>query len=228
MGSVKIVSDRRELLADRKQAAEMLAQQLSDYQNREDVIVLGIPRGGVILADEMALRLHADLDVILTRKVRARGNPELATGAVAEDGKLYINQPTIEAMGMSEDYINQEKEHQLNEIQRRKERYRAVLEKRTLQDKVVILTDDGVATGSTMQASVWAAKAESPRKLILALPVAPPSTLARLAEDADETVCLCAPAEFQAISQFYARFEQVDDEQVIEVLKKYTSVKAHE
>lgn len=226
MGSIRIVSHREDIFEDRRQAAQMLVDQLTNYKDLKNLIVLGIPRGGVILADKIARALNAKLDIILTRKIRAPMNPELAVGAVSEDGKLYLNQRIVEAIGLSDEYIEKEKNYQLNEIHRRKEIYRAVLQKEPLNGKTVILTDDGVATGATMQAAIWAAIAEFPHKLILALPVAPPETLERLANDVDDTICLCAPSLFGAISQFYIDFEQVEDDQVIDVLKNYSRGKS--
>jgi predicted phosphoribosyltransferase len=228
MGSLNIITDHEELLADRSQAADMLIVQLEDYQDQEDLIVLGVPRGGVVLADKIARGLHGELDIVLTRKIRAPSNPELAIGAVSEDGKLYLNQPIVTSLGLSEEYIEHEKNNQLNEITSRRDRYRKFLAKRPLNGRVVILTDDGIATGATMQAAIWACIAEFPKKIVLALPVAPPDALKRLAQDVEETVCLCAPSNFQAISQFYTHFEQVADEQIVELLKNYSKVKTHE
>lgn len=230
MSTLNIVTRHEELLADRQQAAELLNAQLSDYLDREvgSVVVLGIPRGGVILADKIARHFHAQLDVVLTRKVRAPHNPELAVGAVTEDGQLYTNQPIITSLGLSDDYIEQEKNLQFQTIRQRQERYRRVLDKTPLRDKVVVLTDDGAATGATMQAALWATAAESPRRVILALPVAPPDALRRLAEEADDTVCLCSPSNFRAISQFYTCFEQVEDDEVIRVLHHYSKPQSRE
>jgi len=227
MGKINIITNQQEVFADRKQAAEMLNVQVEKYKDSENLIVLGIPRGGVILADKLARYLNGGLDIMLTRKIRAPHNPELAVGAVSEEGKLYLNQSIVTTLGLSEEYINTEKNRQLNEIKRRKELYREVLEKASLSGKVVILTDDGVATGATMQAAIWAAAAEFPEKLIIALPVAPPDTLEKLAKDVDETICLCAPSNFLSISQFYTYFEQVADEQVVEVLKNYSKANTH-
>jgi putative phosphoribosyl transferase len=225
MGSLRIITDHEELFADRKQAAEMLNLQLSDYTGCENSVVLGIPRGGVVIAGIIAEFLEAELDIMLTRKIGAPFNPELAAGAVSEDGKLYLNKSIVNALGISREYINKEKSRQLNEINKRKELYRKALEKKSLKNMVVILTDDGVATGATMQAAIWASVAEFPQKIVLAIPVAPPDTLEKLAKDVDDTICLCAPENFRAISQFYTYFEQVNDEQVIEILKKYSKVK---
>jgi predicted phosphoribosyltransferase len=226
MGSLTIIVEQEELFADRDQAAEMLYCQLADYQNCENLIVLGIPRGGMILADRLAGHFNAGLDIVLTRKIRALHNPELAVGAVSEDGLVYLNKPVITALGLSDHYIEQEKDLQMSMIQQLSERYRSVLGKVPLHDKTVILTDDGVATGATIQAAMWAVRAEYPNRMILAIPVAPPETLQRLSQDADETVCLCAPSGFHAISQFYTCFEQVPDEQIIQLLEKYANVHA--
>ncbi len=225
MGSINIITDKEELYTDRSQVAEMLTAHLSKYSDSENVIVLGIPRGGVIIAGIIAEHLNAELDIVLTCKIRAPHNPELAAGAVSEDGKVFINQSIMSSLGITQDYIKSEKEYQMNKIEQRRELYRQVLEKKSLKNKIVILTDDGVATGATMQAAVWAAASEFPKKIILALPVAPPETLNRLAKDTDEIICLCAPDNFFSISQFYTYFEQVEDEQVIEVLKNHTRVK---
>lgn len=227
MGRINIINHHEGLLADRVQAAEMLNAQLDDYIEMDHLVILGIPRGGIILADKIARHFNAELDIVLTRKIRAPHNPELAVGAVSEDGNLYLNKPIVTALGLSDDYIEQEKALQLNTIRQRKVRYRHVLEKVPLTDKVIILTDDGVATGATMQAAIWATRTESPQKLILALPVAPRDTLKQLARDVDETICLCAPSNFRAISQFYTYFEQVDDAKVVNVLKNYAKAGTH-
>ncbi|MEJ2648731.1 MAG: phosphoribosyltransferase family protein [Sedimentisphaerales bacterium] len=225
MGSLNILTYHEEVFSDRKQAAEMLSLQLSEYRAREDAVVLGIPRGGVVVAGTIADSLDAELDIVLTRKIGAPLNPELAAGAVSEDGKLYLNKAIVSSLGISQEYISKEKSYQLDEISKQKELYRKVLEKKSLRGMVVILTDDGIATGATMQAAIWASIAEFPQKIVLAVPVAPPETLEKFSQDVDETICLCAPENFRALSQFYTYFEQVDDEQVIEILKKYSKVK---
>ena len=225
MGSLNILTYHEEVFSDRKQAAEMLSLQLSEYRAREDAVVLGIPRGGVVVAGTIADSLDAELDIVLTRKIGAPLNPELAAGAVSEDGKLYLNKAIVSSLGISQEYISKEKSYQLDEISKQKELYRKVLEKKSLRGMVVILTDYGIATGATMQAAIWASIAEFPQKIVLAVPVAPPETLEKFSQDVDETICLCAPENFRALSQFYTYFEQVDDEQVIEILKKYSKVK---
>lgn len=221
MGAINVFTAREYVFRDRRHAAEMLSGELADYKNREKLIIVGIPRGGVIIAEELARSLDAELDIVLTRKMRAPFNPELAVGAVSEDGRLYLDKNIVASLGLTNEYIEEEKTHQLNEIDRGKKLYRAILEKKELKDFTVILTDDGAATGSTMQAAIWAAAAESHRETVVALPTAPPETLKQLAEDVDRIVCFCAPRYFQAISQFYSNFEQIPDERIVELLQRY-------
>ena len=174
----------------------MLNIHLSKYKESENVIVLGIPRGGIIIAGIIAENLDAELNIVLTCKIGAPLNPELAVGAISEDGKLFLNKSITNSLEITQDYINREKNYQLNKISQRRKLYRQILEKKSLNNKIVILTDDGVATGATMQAAIWAAISEFPKKIVLALPVAPPDTLKKLAKDADEIICLRAPENF--------------------------------
>ncbi|MFQ6034558.1 MAG: phosphoribosyltransferase [Sedimentisphaerales bacterium] len=218
MGTLRIISHSSKPFSGRIEAGRLLAGQLSEFRSQKPA-VLGIPRGGIIIAQQIADVLEADLDIILSHKLGAPGNPELAIGAVCEDGKLFIDQRISSYVGADGDYIEQEKARQLQQIARRIERYREVLPKLPLQAKVVIITDDGVATGATMQAALWAVRQERPQKLVAALPVGPEDTLKKLAEDADETICLQAPPFFSALSQFYSQFAQVEDEELLEILE---------
>ena len=196
MRSLRIITDKEESFTNRIQAAEMLNIHLSKYKESENVIVLGIPRGGIIIAGIIAENLDAELNIVLTCKIGAPLNPELAVGAISEDGKLFLNKSITNSLEITQDYINREKNYQLNKISQRRKLYRQILEKKSLNNKIVILTDDGVATGATMQAAIWAAISEFPKKIVLALPVAPPDTLKKLAKDADEIICLRAPENF--------------------------------
>lgn len=207
--------------ADRREAAQRLVEDLADYQTHHP-LVLGIPRGGVVIADTVARELNAELDVVLTRKLGAPGNPELAVGAVAESGTVYIQRLVADKVGANEDYIEQEKARQLAEIGARRERYRAVLPRVPLEGRTVIVVDDGIATGATMQASVWAAREEDPSRIVVAVPVASQDAIERLEREADEVVCPYVPEYFYAIGQFYADFGQVDDEQVLEILRAHS------
>jgi putative phosphoribosyl transferase len=204
--------------ANRRQAAERLSESLAGYRARRPVI-LGIPRGGVVVADTIARELDADLDIVLTRKLGAPDNPELAIGAVSENGRVYLQRDIANTVGADEDYIERERERQLAEIRARRERYRSVLSKAPLQGRTVILVDDGVATGATMQASIWAARGEGPREIVVAVPVGAQEAIARLEREADSVVCPYVPAYFYAIGQFFEDFGQVDDREVMEILQ---------
>lgn len=204
--------------ADRARAGKELARALGKM-DPEETVVLGIPRGGVIVAKYLALELGAPLDIILARKIGAPGNPEFAVGAIGEDGHVYLNQEYARQAGADEAYIEEEKQRQMAEIKRRAAIFRKVHLQIPLKDRTVIVTDDGVATGATFEAALWSARAQKPRKLIAAIPVGPEDTLRRLAQQADELVCLRMPETFYALSQFYVHFEQVDDAQVLEILK---------
>lgn len=206
--------------ADRRQAARLLSKSLAGYEPYHPLI-LGIPRGGVVIADTIARDLKAALDIVLTRKLGAPDNPELAVGAVAETGRIQIQQEVAEKVGADEDYLQQEIERQLAEIQARRQRYRQVLPKVPLEGRTVILVDDGVATGATMLASLWAARDEGPKEIVIAVPVGAQEAVEKLEREADDVVCPYVPPYFYAIGEFYADFSQVDDEEVIEILRNY-------
>ena len=206
--------------ADRREAAMQISERLAEYQARHPVI-LGIPRGGLVIADTIANELQADLDVVLTRKLGAPGNPELAIGAISEHGETLIDMRITRSVGADDDYIDQEKARQLAEIQRRRERYRSVLPKVPLHGRTVIIVDDGVATGATMRASIWAARAEGAAEVTVAVPVGAPESIEMLREEADQVVCLLVPEYLYAIGQFFLDFRQVDDEEVIGILKAH-------
>ncbi|MBI2850411.1 MAG: phosphoribosyltransferase [Chloroflexi bacterium] len=217
MGKVRIVSTRGEPFTDREEAGRLLAEELSEYRGK-NVVVLGIPRGGVVVARELARALDAELDIVLARKLRTPGYEELAMGSVAEDGKIFLNQEVVADVGVSQSQIQEEKARQLAEIRRRAELIRRVRAKIPLKGRIVIVTDDGVATGATTQAAFWGARAEQPAKLVAAIPVGPEDTIRRLAKDVDEMICLRTPPFFSAVGQFYQRFYQVEDEEVLEIL----------
>lgn len=217
MGELRIVSKSSTAFSGRSEAGDLLARELKAYRG-QNIVVLGVPRGGVIVALRIARALQGNLDMVLAHKLGAPGNPELAIGAVCEDGKLFIDQQISSYVGADETYIEQEKSRQLKEIGRRVKRYRDVLPKLPLGEIIVIVTDDGVATGATMQAALWAVRQEQPKKVVAALPVGPEDTLLKLAQDADQTICLQAPPFFSAISQFYACFNQVEDDELLEIL----------
>jgi predicted phosphoribosyltransferase len=219
MVKLRVVSRSDELFNDRQEAGRLLGRELGNLRGRR-AVVLGIPRGGIIVARELARALDADLDVVLAHKLGAPGNPELAMGSVGEDGKLFLNEILVREMGIGGDYIQQEKARQQVEITRRSGLIRRVLPKVLLRGRLVILTDDGVATGATFQAALWAVRQEQPKELIAALPVGSEDTVTRLAEDADEVICLQAPPFFAAVGQFYMHFALVEDDEVLAILEE--------
>jgi predicted phosphoribosyltransferase len=200
------------------EAGGLLASQLKEFEI--PLVVLGIPRGGVVVAREIAHALDGDLDMVLAHKLGAPGNPELAIGAVCEDGRLFLDEEISSYMGVDDGYIKREKSRQMQELARRVNRYRSVLPKIPLSGRIVVVTDDGVATGATMQAALWAVRQEEPEKIVAALPVGPQETLEKLSHAADETICLQAPPFFSAISQFYSYFNQVEDEELLKILQE--------
>lgn len=218
MGTLRILSDSTEPFSGRTEAGRKLAPELEQFRDK-NAVVLGIPRGGVVVAVEIADILGADLDIVLAHKLGSPMNPELAIGAVCEDGKIFVNQSIASYVGATDEYIDIERSRQLEVINRRVSDYRRVLEKLSLRDRIVIITDDGIATGATMQAALWAARQEQPEKLIAALPVGAADSLQTIAEHADETLCLQTPPYFGAIGSFYFRFEQVEDAELIEILR---------
>ncbi|MDW8102277.1 MAG: phosphoribosyltransferase [Anaerolineae bacterium] len=202
------------LFRDRHEAGKLLAQKLLDLKGHPKAIVLGIPRGGVVVAYEVAKALGLPLDVFIARKIGAPGNPELAIGAVASDGTVILDELSISLMGVSRQYIEKEIEHQKEEIRKRLLAYRGGREGYSLQGRIVILVDDGVATGATTIASLRAIKASNPSQTILAVPVAPPDTVEKLRQEADRVICLYTPSPFWAVGAFYLNFEQTSDEEV--------------
>lgn len=219
MGQLAILSRSGKPFADRLEAAQLLGQALQEYRGPRTV-VLGIPRGGVVIASVVARALGAEVDIVLARKLGAPGNPEFAIGAIAEDHKVFLDEHLLSQLNVTSEYLTEEKTRQLAELKRRIRLYRQVRAKVPLKARTVIVTDDGVATGATMQAALWTVQQEAPERLIAALPLGPVDTLKRLAASTDVLLCLRAPAFFGAIGQFYARFEQVEDEEVLAILKE--------
>jgi predicted phosphoribosyltransferase len=206
------------MFEDRVDAGTQLAAALAVYAG-DDVVVLGIPRGGVVVGYEVARRLDARLDVLVPRKLRAPSNPELAIGAVTEDGTVQLNARLVAYLDVPQRYLDAECARQRREIQRRVARYRGDAPFPTLTDRVVIVVDDGIATGSTIRAALASIRTHAPRAVVLAVPVAPPATISELARDADRVVCLATPEPFFAIGQFYRAFPQTSDAEVTRLLR---------
>ena len=204
------------MFANRADAAGKLAVALAQYAQIKP-LVLGIPRGGVPMAADIAERLGGDVDVVLVRKLGAPGNPEYAIGSVDESGWSYVS-ADARAVGVDDAYLNAEKATQLETIKRRRSLYTANRPQIEPRGRVVIVVDDGLATGSTMIAALHALRARHPLKLVCAVPVAHPDTLERVGAGCDEVVCLEAPESFRSVGQYYADFSQVSDAEVIDSL----------
>jgi putative phosphoribosyl transferase len=210
--------------ADRTDAGRFLARELSRYAGRPDLIVLALPRGGVPAAYEIARALHAPLDVFIVRKLGVPGQEELAMGAVASGGVRVLNPDVITALGTRAlEAVEQETERELLEVTRREEQYRGKRPFPELQDRTVILVDDGLATGATMRAAARAVRQRQPARLILAVPVAAESTCREMQVEADEMVCGLTPEPFFGVGQFYDDFRQMSDEEVRAILARSRS-----
>jgi len=206
------------MFRDRDEAAHRLADRLKSYRGKHPLI-LAIPRGAVPMGQVIAKALNGDLDVVLVRKLRAPLQPELAIGSVDESGWTYLANYARD-YGGSSDYIETEKRAQLETIRKRRAQYTPIRPPISPAGRTVIVIDDGLATGATMIAALHGLRASKPAKLICAVPVAPPDTLAKVADLADEVVCLESPDFFQAVGQFYRHFPQVDDDEVIDILRQ--------
>jgi putative phosphoribosyl transferase len=205
---------------DRADAGRQLARQLQRFAHRPDVIVLGVPRGGVSVAFEVATALHAPLDVFLSRKLGVPGQPELAFGAVSAGGERYLDENIIRSAGISNAQVEQITAEVRHELDRRATLYRGDRPPLQVAGKTVILVDDGIATGASVYAAVQALRQMQPTKLVVAVPVAPPATWAWLRKVVDEIVCLDLPHTFLAVGEFYEYFTQVEDADVIELLRR--------
>lgn len=205
---------------DRKSAGILLKEKLTNYNQAKDCLIVGLPRGGVVTAFQIAEGLHLPLEIMCPRKLRAPFNPELAIGAVTETSVPYLNQDLIEALGVTDKYISQEIKVRQQEAKLRLQNYRKNRTFSEMKGKTVIIVDDGLATGSTMLAAISEAKTKGAKKIIVAIPVSHPDTLKRVKEKADEVICLFSSPMFYAVGQFYEEFDQTEDVEVLEILDK--------
>jgi putative phosphoribosyl transferase len=225
------------IFIDRRDAAEQLAKKLEWWKAETtkestepdklstNIVVLAIPRGGVVIGDVIASNLGSRLDIVVSRKIGAPSNPELAIGAVMPDGSVYTNENIVNHLSVPQGYIDSQAKAEVREIERRLYRFRGNIEyEESLRGKTVVLVDDGIATGATILAAAkWLRSKDLCKKLVIAAPVAPPSdsTLESLKNLADEVVILYSPEPFYAVGQFYKKFPQVSDDEVIEIMQKY-------
>ena len=211
------------LFRDRRHAGRLLAQSLGGYKDRDETIVIGLPRGGVPTAYEVAQSLHAPLDIFVVRKLGAPGHEELAMGAIAMGGVTFINSEVTSSLGISELDLAHSIALEGRELLRRVNAYRGTKPPLNVKGKYIVLVDDGLATGSTMLAAIKALRVLEPKGIVAAVPVAPPSTCARVRAAADEMVCLNYPESFDAVGMYYDDFSQTTDDEVRQLLAENAS-----
>ncbi|MFP4564395.1 MAG: phosphoribosyltransferase [Spirochaetia bacterium] len=203
---------------DRREGGKRLAGHLSDYANRNDVIVLGLPRGGVPVADEVAKELKAPLDVFLVRKIGVPGQKELAMGAISSGGGRVLNSDIVESLNISQDDIRRVEEEEREELERREREFRGNRGELDVRNKTVILVDDGLATGASMRAAVTAVKNMSPKEVVVAVPSAARDSAESLEKEADRVIAVTTPEPYMAVGAWYENFGQTGDEEVKEIL----------
>jgi putative phosphoribosyl transferase len=221
---------------DRRDAGKYLAEKIKHYiknnfnseAKTDFFIVMAIPRGGVIIGDIIASELNMDMDIIISKKIGAENNPELAIGAIMADGSYILNEDIVNRINISDEYIHTQIEIQKKEIERRLIEFKGKKEyHNNLKDKVIILVDDGIATGATILAAVkWIKEKQHCKRLIVAVPVAPAESniLDKLNQIADKVIVIFTPYDFSAVGQFYEHFDQVSDKEVKEIMNKYNFV----
>jgi putative phosphoribosyl transferase len=202
------------LYKDRKEAGKKLAEKLSRYKGREDVVVLGLPRGGVPVAYEVAKALNTPLDIFLVRKLGLPGHEELAMGAIASGGVHVLNEDVVVALDIPEKLIDKVAEREQKELERREKLYRGDRPPTQIKGKTAILIDDGLATGSSMRAAVEGLRAQGPQQIVVAVPIASPESCEALEEEVDNIICASTPTPFYGVGLWYQNFAQTTDEEV--------------
>jgi len=212
----------RTLFRDRVEAGKRLGEALKETI-KGSVVVLAIPRGGVVVASEVANALGAPLDVIVTRKISPPGEPEYALGAITQEGEVIMDRQAAESLGAGRDYLEAEVAKKREEVRERTKKFRGNKPFPSLEGKVVVVVDDGIATGSSVGAAVMSVKKMKPREIIVAVPVSPPDAVETLSDDGYRVVCLETPGPFFSIGEFYEDFEQVEDDEVRRILDRHTA-----
>jgi putative phosphoribosyl transferase len=212
---------------DRAEAGRLLAETLREYANRDDVVVLALPRGGVPVGFEVAKALKAPLDVFVVRKLGVPEHEELAMGAIASGGVRVLNRELIRALGIPDEVVEQITREEQRELERREREYRNGRELIDVRGRTVILVDDGLATGSSMRVAVLALKQKEPAQIVVAVPVAPRNSCVEMESVADRVVCAVTPEPFWGVGQWYTDFSQTSDDEVRELLRRAANFPAH-
>jgi predicted phosphoribosyltransferase len=213
------------MFKDRTEAGQELAKALSDYAGRDDVVVLGLPRGGMPVAREVADALDAPLDTFVVRKLGVPGHEELAMGAVASGGVRVMNRHTVKELNISEDAVERVAQREQQELRDRESRYREGAEPVDVSGRTVLLVDDGLATGASMRAAVQAVRERGPAGVVVAVPVAPPETCHDMRKEADACICVETPESFGGVGGWYEDFAQVTDDEVRDILSEARSAR---
>jgi putative phosphoribosyl transferase len=211
---------------DRVDAGKKLAKELSKYANRSDVLILALPRGGVPVAFEVAKELNVKMDVFIVRKLGVPGNEELAMGAIASDNIRVLNEDVVRSFQIPERVIDMIAENELRELERREHAYRGDRPKPEVSGSIVILIDDGLATGATMRAAAAALKTKNPAKIVVAVPTAARDTCEFFGREVDEVICMTTPEPFYGVGAWYGDFSQTTDKEVCELLEKARALPA--
>jgi predicted phosphoribosyltransferase len=213
---------------DRSEAGKHLAARLAKYANRDDVLVLALPRGGVPVGFEVAKALHAPLDIFVVRKLGVPGHEELAMGAISTGGVRVLNDDVVDYLQIPGDVIDAIAAIELRELERRERAYRGDRPEPNVQGKTIILVDDGLATGSTMRAAAAALRQQNPARIVVAVPVSAPQTCDEYRMGVDEIICASTPEPFRGVGQWYRDFSQTTDDEVRELLEKAQAIHAVE
>ncbi len=212
---------------DRTEAGRLLAQKLREYANRDDVVMLALPRGGVPVAYEVANTLNVPLDIFLVRKLGLPGNEELAMGAIASGGVRVLNEEVVRALNIPDEIVDEVAEKEERELERREREYRGGRPPVDVRGRTAILIDDGLATGSSMRAAALALRINQPAQIVVAVPVGAPSTCAEFESEVDKVVCAVTPEPFWGVGQWYRDFSQTSDEEVRDLLRRAASFPTH-